>query len=186
MAKIESTMLPLGTSAPSFSLIDAISGQKINLNLSQNPTATVVMFICNHCPFVRHVSHEISRLAIDYSPKNVRFIAINSNDIHAYPDDAPELMKVVAKTEGYSFPYLFDETQEVAKAYQAACTPDFFVFDNNLLLVYRGQLDDSRPSNQIEVNGASIRAALDALLQGKAVPDLQKPSIGCNIKWMRD
>ena len=183
MAKTESTMLPLGTPAPSFSLMDAISGQKIDLNLSQNPTATVIMFICNHCPFVRHVNPEISRLALDYAPKHIRFIAINSNDIEAYPDDAPELMQVVAKTEGYSFPYLFDETQEVAKAYQAACTPDFFVFDKNLLLVYRGQLDDSRPGNQIEVNGKSIRAALDALLQEKTIPCLQKPSMGCNIKW---
>lgn len=183
MAKTESTMLPLGTLAPSFSLVDTVSGNTVNLNLPKNPTATVIMFICNHCPFVKHVNPELSRLALDYSPKDVRFIAINSNNIEAYPDDAPDLMKIVAKTEGYPFPYLFDETQEVAKAYQAACTPDFFIFDSNLSLVYRGQLDDSRPGNQIEVSGSSIRTALDAIVEGKSVPTQQKPSIGCNIKW---
>ncbi len=186
MARTESTMLPLGTKAPSFSLVDTVSGKTVNLNLPETPAATVIMFICNHCPFVRHVNPELSRLALDYSPQNVRFIAINSNNIDAYPDDAPEHMKVVAKAEGYSFPYLFDETQEVAKAYQAACTPDFFIFDNDLCLIYRGQLDDSRPSNQIEVNGSSIRTALDSLLQGKAIPTHQKPSLGCNIKWKVD
>lgn len=176
-------MLPLGTQAPAFSLLDIVSSATITLNTAQHPVATVIMFICNHCPFVKHVSPELSRLATDYTSKNVRFIAINSNDIEAYPDDAPERMKETAKTEGYPFPYLLDETQEVAKAYQAACTPDFFIFDNTLQLVYRGQLDDSRPGNSIPVNGASIRTALDCLLVGKTVPSLQKPSIGCNIKW---
>lgn len=183
MAKTESTMLPLGIQAPSFSLVNVINGETVNLNLPQNPTATVIMFICNHCPYVKHVNPELSRLALDYSLKNVRFIAINSNDVIAYPDDAPEHMKRVAEIEGYTFPYLIDETQEVAKAYQAACTPDFYIFDHNLSLVYRGQLDDSRPGNQIKSSGSSVRDALDALIQGKVVPALQKPSIGCNIKW---
>lgn len=183
MAKTESTMLPLGTQAPSFSLIDVVSGQPASLNSSQPAVATVIMFICNHCPFVKHVNPELSQLASDYMPKQVRFIAINSNNIEAYPDDAPVHMKETAKAERYPFPYLFDETQEVAKAYQAACTPDFYVFDANLRLVYRGQLDDSRPGNQLPVNGESIRTALDSLLKGKSVSTQQKPSIGCNIKW---
>lgn len=183
MSKTESSMLPLGTLAPSFSLIDAITGNTVNLKSEKDIFATVIMFICNHCPFVKHVNPELSRLANDYSSKNIRFIAINSNDIDAYPDDAPEHMKENALQQHYPFPYLFDETQEVAKAYQAACTPDFFIFNDELALVYRGQLDDSRPGNSVEVNGASIRAALDCLLKGNAVPVKQKPSIGCNIKW---
>lgn len=183
MAKTESTMLTLGTIAPSFTLIDTVSGQTVKLNQDQNPTATVIMFICNHCPYVKHVNPELPRLAHDYAEKNIRFIAINSNDAVAYPDDSPEHMKRVAEEQNYPFPYLFDETQEVAKAYQAACTPDFFIFDNQLALVYRGQLDDSRPGNNIALDGSSIRTALDHIIEGKAVPSLQKPSIGCNIKW---
>lgn len=141
------------------------------------------MFICNHCPYVKHVNKELTRLANDYLPKGVNFIAINSNDVENYPDDSPENMKKTALAEGYPFPYLFDETQEVAKAYQAACTPDFFVFDANLVLVYRGQLDDSRPGNQVEVTGNSIRKALDSLLADQPIKFEQKPSLGCNIKW---
>ncbi|KTC93733.1 MULTISPECIES: thioredoxin family protein [Legionella] len=183
MAKTPSNMLPLGTYAPQFSLIDVISNEKKELSSFNEAKSTVVMFICNHCPYVKHVSKELTRLANDYLPKGVNFIAINSNDIENYPDDSPENMKKTALEEGYPFPYLFDETQEVAKAYQAACTPDFFVFDANLVLVYRGQLDDSRPGNQIEVTGSSIRKALDCLLIDQPIKCEQKPSLGCNIKW---
>lgn len=183
MARTESTMLPLGTQAPSFSLMDVVSNNPVNLNPHQDFIATVVMFICNHCPFVKHVNPELSRLANDYIPKKIRFIAINSNNVDNYPDDAPDLMKHVALEQQYPFPYLFDETQEVARAFQAACTPDFFIFNHELALVYRGQLDDSRPGNSLPLNGSSIRDALDQLLEGKTISAHQKPSIGCNIKW---
>lgn len=183
MPAVESTMFPLGKQAPSFALVNAIDGNVVRLEDIQADVATVIMFICNHCPFVKHVQHELVRLANDYQPKGVAFVAINSNDVEKYPDDSPENMKKVAEELGYPFPYLFDETQEVAKAYQAACTPDFYVFDRERKCVYRGQLDDSRPGNNLPVTGASIRAALDALLSGNPVPELQKPSIGCSIKW---
>ena len=183
MAKTPSTMLPLGTHAPHFSLIDMVSGKSLGLNSSHDARATVIMFICNHCPYVKHVNNELIRLAHDYMNKGVYFLAINSNDTENYPDDSPENMKKTALHLAYPFPYLFDETQEVARAYQAACTPDFFVFDNALALTYRGQLDDSRPGNNVEVNGSSIRNALDCVLANKSAPDNQKPSIGCNIKW---
>ena len=184
MAKTPSSMLALSTIAPEFSLTDVVSKQIVSMNQSTNKAATVIMFICNHCPYVKHVNAELVRLAKDYSNKNVFFIAINSNDAKQYPDDSPEHMREKALELGYPFPYLFDETQEVARAYQAACTPDFFVFDNNNALVYRGQLDDSRPGNDIKVSGESIRTALDCLLAGKAVSENQKPSLGCNIKWI--
>jgi thiol-disulfide isomerase/thioredoxin len=145
--------------------------------------ATVVMFICNHCPYVKHVQEELVRLAEDYRPKGVSFIAISSNDAEQYPEDGPENMKKVAQRMGYPFPYLYDETQEVAKAYKAACTPDFYVFDGDMELVYRGQLDDSRPGNAIPITGADLRGALDNLLRGQPVEEDQKPSMGCNIKW---
>lgn len=183
MAKIPSSMLPLGTHAPQFSLFDVVSGNTVGLNGNQDSLATVIMFICNHCPYVKHVNKELTRLANDYMQQNVCFIAINSNDINHYPDDSPENMKDTALSQKYPFPYLFDETQEVAKAYQATCTPDFFVFDKNKMLSYRGQLDDSRPGNNIKVDGGSIRKALDCLLMNNPVPVDQKPSIGCNIKW---
>lgn len=183
MAKTPSNMLTLGTLAPQFSLLDVVSGKKVTLNDNQNAQATLIMFICNHCPFVKHVNQELTRLAQDYIPKNVRVIAINSNDVDNYPDDSPENMKRTAQAENYPFPYLFDETQEVAKAYHAACTPDFYVFDSKLMLVYRGQLDESRPGNAIPVSGRSIRDALDCLLTAKPVNPEQKPSLGCNIKW---
>lgn len=176
-------MLPLGTYAPQFSLFDSVTGKTISLNANANCPATVIMFICNHCPYVKHINKELPRLANDYIKKGVRFFAINSNNIEDYPDDSPENMKVIAQQENYPFPYLYDETQEVAKAYQAACTPDFFVFDKNMLLAYRGQFDDSRPGNNIKVSGNSIRGALDALLNNEPVPGEQRPSIGCNIKW---
>lgn len=183
MAKTLSSMLPLGTCAPQFSLLDPLSGKTVSLNSAEKSLATVIMFICNHCPYVKHVNKELPRIATDYTNKKVRFIAINSNNIEDYPDDSPENMKKIALQQGYPFPYLFDETQEVARAYQAACTPDFFVFDKNMMLAYRGQFDDSRPGNNIKVSGNSIRMALDCLLADKPVPDTQKPSIGCNIKW---
>jgi thiol-disulfide isomerase/thioredoxin len=145
--------------------------------------ATLVMFICNHCPFVIHVNPEISKLGLEYQKKGIALIAISSNDVDNYPQDAPHLMTKVAKQEGYSFPYLYDKTQEVAKAYDAACTPDFYLFDKNLGLVYRGQLDDSRPGNGIPLTGADLRKAMDNLLEEKPISELQKPSIGCNIKW---
>ena len=184
MAKTQSSMLPIGTIAPEFSLIDVISGKTISLNKPDHHLATVVMFICNHCPYVKHVNPELIRLANDYQPKNIRFIAINANDITHYPDDAPDNMQKIALELGFPFPYLFDETQEVALAYQAKCTPDFFVFDKNHALVYRGQLDDSRLGNEIELSGKSIRTALDCLLANQPVQsENQKPSLGCNIKW---
>ncbi len=183
MTRTPSTMLPLGTSAPEFFLFDVVSGKLIDLKSSQHSKATVIMFICNHCPYVKHVNKELTRLAKDYMKSGVNFIAINSNDTINYPDDSPENMKLVAERESYPFPYLFDETQEIAKAYQAACTPDFYVFDENLLLVYRGQLDDSRPGNNIDVSGECIRGVLDCLLNKKVIEIEQKPSLGCNIKW---
>jgi peroxiredoxin len=183
MALTESNMFPLGNKAPSFTLPDVVSGKTVTLDELKSDFATVIMFICNHCPYVKHVQHELVRLANDYIPKGVSFIAINSNDAEQYPDDSPKRMKEVAKELGYPFPYLFDETQEVARAYQAACTPDFYIFDRELRCVYRGQLDDSRPGNGIPVTGESIRSALDSLLAGEPVSVKQKPSIGCNIKW---
>lgn len=183
MARTESNMLPLGTTAPQFDLPDTITGKNVQLNHSSQHIATVIMFICNHCPFVKHINPELTRLANDYIPKNVRFIAISSNDVVHYPGDAPELMKLNAEQNHYPFPYLYDETQDVARAYQAACTPDFFVFDKGLKLVYRGQLDDSRPGNNLPINGESLRKALDCILENKFIEFTQKPSIGCNIKW---
>lgn len=184
MARTPSNMLPLGTEAPNFELLDTVSGQTLGLEGLQGEKGTVVMFICNHCPFVIHVNPEISRLGKEYEKQGIGFIAISSNDVGNYPQDAPHLMTKVAKEEGYSFPYLYDETQEVAKAYDAACTPDFYLFDAHLKLVYRGQLDDSRPGNGLPLNGKDLRNALDALLQGTEIETVQKPSIGCNIKWI--
>jgi peroxiredoxin len=176
-------MIPLGTVAPDFHLTDTVSGKSMGLDELKGTTATVIMFICNHCPFVKHVNAAIVELALNYQKSGVGFIAISSNDIENYPDDAPDLMAVNAREEGYIFPYLYDESQEVARAYDAACTPDFYIFDKALKLVYRGQLDDSRPGNEIPVSGQDIRAALDALLSGGTINPVQKPSIGCNIKW---
>ena len=183
MARTPSKMLPLGTKAPEFSLMDTVTEKTMNLQTLKGEKGTLVMFICNHCPFVVHVNPEISRLGEEYQKKGIGFIAISSNDVKNYPQDAPHLMKKVAKEQFYSFPYLYDETQEVAKAYQAACTPDFFLFDENLELVYRGQLDDSRPGNGRPLNGKDLRQAMDALLKGNEIDPNQKPSIGCNIKW---
>jgi peroxiredoxin len=180
MAAVESQMLPLGTKAPAFTLPDP-DGELHSLASSAD--AYLVMFICNHCPFVKHVRDELARLGRDYAGRKVAIYAINSNDITTHPGDSPEKMKEEADAWGYSFPYLFDANQSVAKSYRAACTPDFFVFDRDQVLVYRGQLDDSRPSNDVPVDGRDVRAALDAVLAGQPVNADQKPSIGCNIKW---
>lgn len=184
MVKTASTMLPLGTSAPDFRLLN-IDGKTISLSEIATGKGLVVMFICNHCPFVKHVAPELVRLTKDYESRGIHFVAISSNDVTAYPDDSPEMMKREAAQQGYTFPYLFDETQEVARAYRAACTPDFFIFDGSRRLVYRGQLDDSRPGNGKPLNGSDMRRALDQLIDGVEVPAEQRPSIGCNIKWKR-
>jgi thiol-disulfide isomerase/thioredoxin len=183
MARTPSVMTPLGKKASDFTLFDTVSGNNLSLQNGKGATATVIMFICNHCPFVKHVNPQLVKLGNDYKNKGIAFIAISSNDVAGYPQDGPEQMKLVAEDLQYPFPYLYDATQEVAKAYQAACTPDFFILDSNLLLAYRGQLDDSRPGNEKPVTGADIRNALDHLLAGKPVPEDQKPSIGCSIKW---
>jgi peroxiredoxin len=182
MALTPSTMLPLGTKAPDFRLPD--TGEKmVALGDFRDAPALLVMFICNHCPYVKHVRPELAKLTREYRDKGVAVVGISANDVAAYPDDRPELMAREKAEAGYTFPYLYDETQEVARAYHAACTPDFFVFDRGRSLVYRGQLDDSRPGNAIPLGGQDLRAALDAVLAGKPVAADQKPSIGCNIKW---
>ena len=183
MAETPSNMLPLGTKAPPFELPDTISGKNLKLSDLASKIATVIMFICNHCPFVKHVQHELVKLARDYHKDGIVFIAISSNDIYKYPADSPEKMQELGEKLSFPFPYLYDESQSVAKSYDAACTPDFYIFDKNLKLVYRGQLDDSRPGNDIPVSGHDIRSALDQILGGEPVSEFQKPSIGCNIKW---
>lgn len=185
MVLTPSTMIPLGSEAPDFRLPDAVSGRKLALGELKSDVATVVMFICNHCPYVKHIQGGLVRLAEDYAPRGVSFVAINSNDVENYPDDSPEKMKEAAEEKGYPFPYLFDETQEVARAYDAACTPDFFVYDGNMRCVYRGQLDDSRPGNGKPVTGADMRKALDAVAAGEEISREQVPSVGCNIKWKK-
>jgi peroxiredoxin len=176
-------MMPLGTIAPHFELPDTVSGKTKTISEFTSGKAIVIMFICNHCPYVVHVQEEIIRLANDYLSKGILFIAISSNDINNYPADSPEKMKEMALAKNYPFPYLFDESQDVARSYNASCTPDFYIFDQDLKCVYRGQLDDSRPGNGIPLSGRDIRKALDDLLNGETVCADQKPSIGCNIKW---
>ena len=183
MARTISKMAALGTAAPYFKLHNTITDNQISLTEIKGEVATVIMFICNHCPFVLHVQDELVKLANEYSNKKISFVAISSNDVITHPDDAPDKMKATALQKKYPFPYLYDETQEVAKAYDAACTPDFFIYDHQLHLVYRGQLDDSRPGNEIPVTGNDIRHALDCLINHHSIPDEQRPSIGCNIKW---
>ena len=185
MALTPSTMLPLGTRAPAFTLPDTVSGKTLSLDALKGAQGTVVMFICNHCPYVKHVNAGLVQAAKDYMPKGIAFVAISSNDVVSHPEDGPAKMNTAAWTLGYPFPYLYDESQLVAKAYQAACTPDLFLFDANLACVYRGQLDDSRPGSNVPVTGKDLRAAMDALLAGKPVSAEQKPSVGCNIKWKR-
>lgn len=182
MARTPSNMIPLGTELPGFDLPDTVSGGMFSSRqLAGN--VSVVMFICNHCPYVKFVNDELVKLANDYIKKGVAFVAISSNDVVNYPEDSPEKMKQTAQELNYPFPYLYDESQEVAKRFDAACTPDLYVFDKNQKLVYRGQLDDARPSLNIPVTGKDLREALENVLTGKPVSDLQRPSIGCNIKW---
>ncbi len=183
MARTPSTMVALGRKAPAFTLPDTVSGKDISLENIKGNIATVFMFICNHCPFVKHVNAELVKLANEYINKGVGFAAISSNDVVNHPHDSPALMTQVAKQLKYPFPYLYDESQAIAKAYDAACTPDFFIYDRDLTLVYRGQLDDSRPGNEIPVTGKDIRHTLDCLIDDRPVPEFQRPSIGCNIKW---
>ncbi len=184
MALTPSTMLPLGTLAPVFSLPDSVSGETLTLHNVRGERGTVVMFICNHCPYVKHVNDELVRVAGDYGKRGVGFVAISSNDVGSHPEDGPAQMKETALRLKYPFPYLYDESQDVARAYQAACTPDLFLFDAGLKLVYRGQLDASRPGKGT-ADGKDLRSALDALLAGRPVNPDQKPSVGCNIKWKR-
>jgi peroxiredoxin len=183
MALTASTMLPLGTKAPNFQLPDVVSGEMISLSRFTGKKALLVMFICKHCPFVKHVQDELANLGKDYVNRDVGIVAISSNDVNNYPDDAPEQLKVMAQELGFTFPLCYDESQETAKTYTAACTPDFFLFDADQRLVYRGQLDDSRPSNGKPVTGEDLRAALNAVIAEQSVNSEQKPSIGCNIKW---
>ncbi|QDT72275.1 thioredoxin family protein [Lacipirellula limnantheis] len=182
MARTPSTMLPLGTPAPDFKLMN-VDGREVELADFAGKPALLVMFMCNHCPFVIHVADQLAQLASEYMARGVAVVGINSNDTATHPADSPERMVAEAEERGYQFAYLFDETQEVAKAYRAACTPDFFLFDQDRKLVYRGQLDDSRPGNGVPVTGKDLRAALDAVLAGAAPVSEQRASLGCNIKW---
>ena len=180
---VTSTMLELGTRAPSFALTDVRTGETVRLSDFTDADALLVMFLCTHCPYVKHVEDELAQLGRDYADTGLAIVAIGSNDPERYPDDAPDKLAEQAERLGFDFPYLFDETQSVAKAYTAACTPDFFLFDGDLELAYRGQLDDSRPRNDVPVTGEDLRAAIDAVLAGEPVPADQKPSMGCGIKW---
>lgn len=183
MAETPTIQIPLGFKAPEFKLIDTVSGKELSFNDIKGDKGTLVVFICNHCPYVIHVIHEIVNIAKEYMPKGIGFVAISSNDVENYPQDAPDKMKEHAAKWEFPFPYLYDESQEVAKAYQAACTPDYNLFDADELCVYRGQLDNSRPKNNAPVDGKDLRAALEALLNGNEISKEQKPSTGCNIKW---
>lgn len=182
MVRTASTMLPLGTKAPSFSLQDT-DGNSVSPNDFAGSKGLLVIFLCNHCPYVKHVAPELSKLAADYADSGLAIVGISSNDVEKYPDDSPEKMAEEKAAQGYNFPYLYDVDQSVAKDYHAACTPDFYVFDSDQKLVYRGQLDDSRPKNDTPLSGADLRAALDAVIAGETPAADQKPSIGCNIKW---
>ena len=182
MVETPSTMLPLGTKAPDFSLPDT-EGREVSLEDFDDSEALLVVFMCNHCPYVKHVREGLVKLAREYQEKGVGVVAISANDVEEYPEDRPEKMKEYAEKYDFPFPYLYDETQEVAKAYRAACTPDFYVFDENRRLAYRGQMDDSRPGNDVPVTGEDLREALDAVLEGREPSEKQRPSVGCNIKW---
>ncbi|MFO7616002.1 MAG: thioredoxin family protein [Bacteroidales bacterium] len=183
MALTQSNPFPLGTKAPAFTLPDTVSGRTLSLIDLKSDKATVIMFICNHCPYVKHVNEKLVQLANKFLVRGVSFIAINSNDATRYPDDSPARMTKTARELNYPFPYLYDESQEVAKAYDAACTPEFYLFDQDLRLVYHGQMDDSRPGNNIPVTGEDLAQAIELTLAGKSVPPKQKPGIGCGIKW---
>lgn len=183
MSLTPSNMVPLRTVAKDFELYDTVSGTYMSLKDIKSDIATVVMFICNHCPYVKHVKEELVRISKDYMEQGVAFVGICSNDVENYPEDSPDKMRDEAKAWGYPFPYLYDETQQVARDYDAACTPDFYLYDKNMELVYRGQLDDSRPGNEKSLDGKDLRAALDSAVQGNPVNENQVPSVGCNIKW---
>src|SRR5690349_16071607 len=183
MPATESIMLELGTPASLFALPDAVSGENIGVESFPMRRALLIMFICPHCPFVKHVEMELARIGRDYAGSSLGIVAISSNDVEQFPEDGPEGLAKQARELGFAFPYCYDESQDVARAYQAACTPDFFLFDDKRLLVYRGQLDDSRPGNNVPVTGKDLRDAIEAVLAGKPVEGVQKPSIGCNIKW---
>lgn len=185
MSLKESNMLPLGTEAPDFALLDTVSGKEVRLDSLQSDKATVIMFTCNHCPYVLHINEELVKMSTEYMAKGVSFVAISSNDVVNYPQDSPEKMKALAAEVGYPFPYLYDGTQVVAKAYDAACTPDFYVFDGDLKLRYRGRLCASRPNTDVAVTGEDLRAAIDAIVEGKPATEKQYPSAGCNIKWLK-
>lgn len=183
MALTLSKMIPLGTKAPNFNLPDVVSGEQKSLDQLKSHIATVIMFICNHCPFVQHIQKKLVEIAKKYSSKGIQFVAISSNDVTNYPEDSPEKMKLLALTEKFDFPYLYDETQMVARAYQAECTPDFYVFDSNLICVYRGRFDASSPGRNVPITGKDLSEALDNILAGNPIDPNQKPSQGCNIKW---
>ncbi len=183
MARTASTMLDLGTIAPPFALQDVVTDEMVRLTDFDDNRALLVMFLSRHCPYVKHIVAELARLARDYAEKDIGIVAISANDVANYPDDAPEKLAQMAEEYQFNFPFCFDETQQVARAYTAACTPDFFLFNDSRELVYRGQLDASRPDTDIPVTGVDLRAAIDAVLKGKPVPEKQMPSIGCNIKW---
>lgn len=183
MAATPSNMIDLGSKAPFFNLPDTVSGRLLSLNEHKSDIATVIMFICNHCPFVIHINEKLVEVSNEYTQKGISFIGISSNDVVNYPQDSPEKMKIHAQKTGYTFPYLYDETQDVAKSYDAACTPDIFVYDKDMKLVYRGQFDSSRPGNGLPITGEDLTNALDAILNGEEVNKNQIPSIGCNIKW---
>jgi peroxiredoxin len=183
MARTESTMLALGTPAPDFSLPDVVSGKTVDLQSTVGEKGLLVMFICRHCPFVKHLEKALAQLGRDYDGKGIGMVAVSSNDAVNHPDDAPESLAEQAREVGFAFPYLYDETQETARAYDAVCTPDFFLFNSDRKLVYRGQFDESRPGNDVPVTGRDLRDAMDALLTGKPIHAAQKPSLGCNIKW---
>ncbi len=183
MVLVASTMLALGTPAPDFALPDTVTGETITLARFAGKSALLVMFICQHCPYVKHIQLELAKLGKDYNHSGLGMVAISSNAVETHPDDAPENLKAMAIALGFTYPFCYDESQAVAKAYTAACTPDFFLFDGDRRLVYRGQLDDSRPGNGLPVTGQDLRTAIDRVLAGQPVPTEQKPSIGCNIKW---
>ncbi len=183
MSRTLSNMIPLGTIAPDFTLLDTVSGEALNLDQVVSPKGTVMMFICNHCPYVVLVIPELLKLVKEYQEKGIAFVAISANDVVNYPDDSPEKMSELAQKEGFTFPYLYDETQAVAKAYDAACTPDFYLFDGSKKLYYRGRMDEATPGNGKLVTGDDLRSALDRLLAGQNAPEEQTPSMGCNIKW---
>ncbi len=183
MARTPSNMMPLGTQAQDFNLYDTASGDELSLSEMTGSNGTLVVFMCNHCPFVIHILDELVTICAEYKELGISTVAISSNDVENYPQDAPDKMRELAVLKEFSFPYLYDEDQSVAKAYDAACTPDFYLFDSELKCVYRGQMDGSRPGNELPVNGEDLRGAMNLLIEGKPIPEDQKPSIGCNIKW---